>query len=88
LQNNSKVLKEIISSQRPNLDKSGLGYNQTENGSSFKITCQEATQRQSEETRSFTRKITETLLHPEDSDFKISDSQKQEGLKKNKGSKE
>jgi hypothetical protein len=45
-------------------------------------------QRQSEETRSFTRKITGTLLHPEDSDFRINDSQKQEGLKKKKDSEE
>jgi hypothetical protein len=46
---------------------------------------QEAMQRQSEEKRGFTRKITETLLHPEDSDFRIHDSRKQEGLKKKKG---
>jgi hypothetical protein len=44
--------------------------------------------RQSEETRSFTRKITKTLLHPEDSNFRINDSQKQAGLKKKKDSKE
>jgi hypothetical protein len=43
-------------------------------------------QRQSEETRSFKRKITETFLHVEDSDFRINDSQKKEGLKKKKGS--
>jgi predicted RNase H-like nuclease (RuvC/YqgF family) len=30
MQNNSKVLDDIISSQMPNHDKSGLGYNQTE----------------------------------------------------------
>jgi hypothetical protein len=30
MQNNSKVLDDIINSQRPNHDKSGLGYNQTE----------------------------------------------------------
>jgi chromosome segregation ATPase len=40
MQNNSKVLDDIISSQRPNHDKSGLGYNQTEKGSSSKSTAQ------------------------------------------------
>jgi hypothetical protein len=39
----------------------------------------------SKETRIFTRKITKTLLHPEDSNFRISDSQKQEGITKKKG---
>jgi hypothetical protein len=29
MQNNSKVLNDIISSQKPHHDKSGLGYNQT-----------------------------------------------------------
>jgi hypothetical protein len=33
MQNNSKVLDDIISSQNPQHDKSGLGYNQTEKGS-------------------------------------------------------
>jgi hypothetical protein len=41
MQNNSKVLNDIISSQRPNHDKSRLGYNQTENGSSSKTIEQE-----------------------------------------------
>jgi hypothetical protein len=90
MQNNSKVLDNIISSQMPNHDKFELGYNQTEKGSRSKKNIkkhnQEAMQRQSKETRSFTRKITETLLHPEDSYFIINDSQKQEGLKKKKGS--
>jgi hypothetical protein len=36
MQNNSKVLDNIISSQKPHHDKSGLGYNQTEKGSSSK----------------------------------------------------
>jgi hypothetical protein len=39
-QNNTKVLDEIISSQRPYYDKSGLGYNQIEKGSSSKTTEQ------------------------------------------------
>jgi hypothetical protein len=30
MQNNSKVLDDIISGQKSHLDKSGLGYNQTE----------------------------------------------------------
>jgi hypothetical protein len=41
MQNNSKVLDDIISSQRPNHDKSRLGYNQTEKGSRSKETEQE-----------------------------------------------
>ena len=41
MQNNSKVLNDIISSQRPNHDKSILGYNQIEKGSSSKIREQE-----------------------------------------------
>jgi hypothetical protein len=41
MQNNSKVLNDIINSQRPNHDKSGLAYNQTEKGSSSKTTKQE-----------------------------------------------
>ena len=36
MQNNSKVLDDIISNQRPNHDNTGLGYNKTENGSSSK----------------------------------------------------
>jgi hypothetical protein len=41
MQNSSKVLDDIISSQKSHLDKSRLGYNQTENGSSSKTTEQE-----------------------------------------------
>jgi hypothetical protein len=44
--------------------------------------------RQQEEARSFTRKIKRTLLHLEGSDFRISESQKQAGLKKKKDSEE
>jgi hypothetical protein len=43
-------------------------------------------QRQLEDTRSFPGKIIGTLLHLEDPDFKIIDSQKQEGLRKKKDS--
>jgi predicted RNase H-like nuclease (RuvC/YqgF family) len=38
MQNSSKVLDDIISSQKSHLDKSVLGYNQTEKGSSSKTT--------------------------------------------------
>jgi hypothetical protein len=41
MQNNSKVLDDIISSQKPHHDRSELGHNQTENGSSSKTTEQE-----------------------------------------------
>jgi hypothetical protein len=41
MQTNSKVLNDTISSQKPNHDKSELGYNQTEKGSSSKTTEQE-----------------------------------------------
>jgi hypothetical protein len=41
MQNSSKVLDDIINSQKSHLDKSGLGYNQTEKGSSSKTTDQE-----------------------------------------------
>jgi hypothetical protein len=41
MQNNSKVLDDIINSQKYYLDKSGLGYNQIEKGSSSKTTEQE-----------------------------------------------
>jgi hypothetical protein len=45
-------------------------------------------QRQIEEKRSFTGKITGTLLHLEDSGFKISDNKNLVGLKKKKDSEE
>jgi hypothetical protein len=41
MQNNSKVLDDIIINQKSHHDKSGLGYNQTEKGSSSKTTEQE-----------------------------------------------
>jgi hypothetical protein len=41
MQNSSKVLDDIISSQKSHLDKSGHGYNQTKRGSSSKIKEQE-----------------------------------------------
>jgi hypothetical protein len=41
MHNSSKVLDDIISNQKYHLDKSRLGYNQTEKGSSSKTTEQE-----------------------------------------------
>jgi hypothetical protein len=41
MQNSSKVLDEIINNQKSYLDKSGLGYYQTEKGSSSKTTEKE-----------------------------------------------
>jgi hypothetical protein len=41
MHNSSKVMDDIISIQKSYLDKSGLGYNQTEKGSSSKTTEQE-----------------------------------------------
>jgi hypothetical protein len=41
MQNNSKFLDDIISSQKPHHDKFRLRYNQTKNGSSSKTTKQE-----------------------------------------------
>jgi hypothetical protein len=40
MQNSSKVLDDIISRKKSHLDKSRLGYNQTEKGSSSKTTKQ------------------------------------------------
>jgi flagellar biosynthesis chaperone FliJ len=75
MQNSSKVLDDIISSQKSYLDKSRLGYNQTEKGSSSKTTekkkIQKVMQKQSKGIKRYTRKITGTLLHREDSDFRI-----------------
>jgi hypothetical protein len=41
MQNSSKVLDDIIRSQKIYLDKSRIGYNQTEKGSSSKTIEQE-----------------------------------------------
>ena len=41
MKNRSKVLDDIISSQKSYLDKFGLGYNQKKKGSSSKTTEQE-----------------------------------------------
>ena len=57
MQNNSKVLNDIISSQKYYLDKSGLGYNQTEKGSRFKTTKQETNPKSYAETIKEDKKI-------------------------------
>jgi hypothetical protein len=68
-------LDGIISSKKYHHDKSGLGYNQIEKGSSSKKTNQETYPKSFAETIKgigiSTRKITGTLLHREDSDFRI-----------------
>jgi hypothetical protein len=50
MKNNSKFLDDIINSQNPYHDKSRLGYNHTENGSSYKETKQETKQKSYAET--------------------------------------
>jgi hypothetical protein len=57
MQNNSKVLDVIIKSQKSHHDKFGLGYNQTEKGSSSKKTKQETYPKNFAETIKGDRKI-------------------------------
>jgi hypothetical protein len=57
MQNSSKVLDDIISSQKSYLDKSGLGYNQTEKGSSSKTIEQETNPKSYAETIKGDKKI-------------------------------
>jgi hypothetical protein len=57
MQNNSKVLDDIISSQKYHLDKSRLGYNQIEIGSISKTTEQETNPKIYVETIKGERKI-------------------------------
>jgi hypothetical protein len=57
MQNSSKVLDDIISSQKSYLDKSRLGYNQTEKGSSSKTTEQETNPKSYAETIKGDKKI-------------------------------
>jgi hypothetical protein len=82
--NSSKVLDDIISSQKSHLDKSRLGYNQTKKGSSSKTIEKETNPKRYAKTTKGDRKITGTLLHQEDSDFRI--NKRQIGLKKKKDS--
>ena len=57
MQNNSKVLDDIISSQKSHHDKSRLGYNQTEKGSISKTIEQETYPKSYAETIKGDRKI-------------------------------
>jgi hypothetical protein len=57
MQNSSKFLDDIISSQKSHLDKFGLGYNQTEKGSRSKTTEQETYPKSYAETIKRDRKI-------------------------------
>jgi hypothetical protein len=57
MQNSSKVLDDIINSQKYHLDKSRLGYNQTEKGSSSKTTEKETYPKSYAETIKGDRKI-------------------------------
>ena len=57
MQNSSKVLDDIISSQKSHLDKTGLGYNQTEKGSISKTTEQETYPKRYVETIKGDRKV-------------------------------
>jgi predicted RNase H-like nuclease (RuvC/YqgF family) len=84
MHNSSKVLDDIINSKKYHLDKSGLGYNQTEKGSSSKTIEQETNPKSYAETIKGGRKITGTLPYQEDSDFIINN--RQIGLKKKKDS--
>jgi predicted RNase H-like nuclease (RuvC/YqgF family) len=57
MQNRLKFMDDIINSQKSYLDKSGLGYNQTENGSSSKTTEQETNPKSYAETIKGDKKI-------------------------------
>jgi hypothetical protein len=57
MQNSSKVLDDIISSQKSHVDKFGLGYNQIERGSSSKTTKQETNPKSYAETIKEDRKM-------------------------------
>jgi hypothetical protein len=57
MQNNSKVLNDIINIQKPHHDKSGLGNNQTEKGSSSRKIEQEIYPKSYAETIKGDRKV-------------------------------
>jgi hypothetical protein len=67
MHNSSKFLDGTIYSKKSHLEKSGLGYNQTKNGSSSKTTEQETNPKGYAKTikgdKRYIRKITGTLLH-------------------------
>jgi hypothetical protein len=88
MQNSSKVLDDIVSSQNIilislDLDTSRQKRDQSPKQKSKKQ-IQKSMQKQSKGIGRCTRKITGTLLHREDSNFRINN--KQIGLKKNKDS--
>jgi hypothetical protein len=87
-QNKSKVLDNNIDPEMPHPKKFDLGDNQIERGSISKTIDQETQPiiyaEKFRGDKSFTGKITGTLLHLEDSDFRINNSQKQAGLTKTK----
>jgi hypothetical protein len=64
-------LDDIINSKKPHRDKSGLEYNLTEKGSISKTTEQETYPKRYAEKIKGDKNITGTLLHQEDSDFRI-----------------
>jgi hypothetical protein len=57
MQNRSKVLDDIIKSKKSHLDKSGLGYNQSEKGSISKTTEKETNPKSYAETIKRDKKI-------------------------------
>jgi hypothetical protein len=57
MQNNSKVLNDIINSKKPYHDKSGIGYNQTEKESNSKTIEQETYPKRYVETIKGGRKV-------------------------------
>jgi hypothetical protein len=57
MQNSSKVLDDIINSQKSHFDKFGLGYNQTEKGSRSKTTKKETNPKSYAETIKGDRKM-------------------------------
>jgi hypothetical protein len=87
-QNKSKVLDNNINPEMPHPKKFDLGDNQIERGSISKTIDQETQPiiyaEKFRGDKSLTGKITGTLLHLEDSDFRINNTQKQAGLTKTK----
>jgi hypothetical protein len=71
MKNNSKFLNDIISSQRPNHEKSRLGYNQTKKGSSSKATEEETYPKSYAETIKGDRKAYKRKLQGHSSTEKI-----------------
>jgi hypothetical protein len=75
MQNSSKVLDDIINSQKSYLDKSDLDTIRQKRDQApkqqSKKQIQKVMQKQSKGIKRYTRKITGTLLHREDSDFRI-----------------